>query len=178
MNRFKILVAVFAFSLLALSLPEAASAQWRNDDYYGNNRNNRNLQATIKNLKNRSKQFERRIDRELDRSRYNDRRTEDMINNLSKDFARAADRLEDRYDNRGDFNRSRNEAQRVLQLGSQLDNALRRVRLSNNVGSEWNRIRQDLQVISSAYGGYYNDNRNRRGNSGDWRNNIPFPFPF
>ena len=65
MNRFRNLIAVFAFSLLILGLPSLASAQYRNnrdnDDYYGNNRNNRNLNATIKNLKNRSHQFEHRL---------------------------------------------------------------------------------------------------------------------
>ena len=66
MNRVRNLVGIFAFSLLILGLPLAASAQYRtnrNDDYYGNGRNNRNLQSTIRNLKNRANQFERRIDR-------------------------------------------------------------------------------------------------------------------
>ena len=47
MNRFKKIIALFAFSLMVLALPSIASAQWRdnnrnnrNDDYYGNNRNN------------------------------------------------------------------------------------------------------------------------------------------
>ena len=90
MNRMKTLIGIFAFALLVLSLPTIASAQYRNDrddddgyyrndDYNRNGRNNRNgnynrnLQSTVKNLKNRSNQFERRIDRELDRSRYDDR---------------------------------------------------------------------------------------------------------
>ncbi len=192
MNRFKSLVAIFAFSLLVLSLPIVASAQWRDnrrndDDYYGNSRYNRNLESTIKNLKNRSKQFERRIDRELDRSRYNDRRREDRINDIAKDFARAADRLDDEYDNRGDYNDSQDEASRVLQLGSQIDRVLSRARLSSNVQNEWSRIRQDLQVLANAYGGNYNDNNrnNRRGRNDDnnrnrrnddWRNRLPFPF--
>lgn len=206
MNRFKSLVAVFAFALLVLSLPVIASAQWRdnnrnnrNDDNYGNNRSNRNLNATIKNLKNRSRQFERRLDRELDRSRVDGTRREDRINQTASDFARAADRLDKEYDNRRDYRNSQDEAQRVLQLGSQLDRALSRGRLNNNIQSDWNRIRQDLRILSNAYGGNYNNddyrnnrrnrdddydddddyNRNNRNNrNGDWRNRIPFPFPF
>ena len=206
MNRFKSLVAVFAFALLVLSLPVIASAQWRdnnrnnrNDDYYGNNRSNRNLNATIKNLKNRSRQFERRIDRELDRSRADGTRREDRINTLASDFTKATERLDREYDNRRDYRKSQNEAQRVLQLGSQLDRALSRGRLNNNIQSDWNRIRQDLRILSNAYGGNYNNddyrnnrrnrdddydddddyNRNNRNNrNGDWRNRIPFPFPF
>ncbi len=200
MNRFKNLVAVFAFALLVLSLPVIASAQWRdnnrrNDDYYGNNRNNRNnsnLNSTIKNLKNRSRDFARRLDRELDRSRIDGSRREDQINALASDFVKATNRLDNEYDNSRDYNRSQDEVQRVLQLGSQLDSAINRGRLNNNIRSDWNRIRQDLRTLSNAYGGNYNDNNrnNRRGNNrnndygnnrnnnGDWRNRIPFPFPF
>ncbi|MGI9056064.1 MAG: hypothetical protein ACR2F2_09715 [Pyrinomonadaceae bacterium] len=207
MNRFKSLVAVFAFALLVLSLPVIASAQWRdnrrnddrrNDDYYGNNRSNRNLNATIKNLKNRSRSFERRLDRELDRSRIDGSRREDRLNALASDFTRATERLDRKYDNRRDYRNSQDEAQRVLQLGSQLDRALSRGRLNNNIQNEWNRIRQDLRTLSNAYGGNYNnddyrnnrrgrnnrdddddDYRNNRNNrNGDWRNRIPFPFPF
>jgi hypothetical protein len=165
-----------------LSLPIVASAQWRdnrrNDDYYGNSGYNRNLQGTIRNLKNRAERFERQIDRELDRSRYDGRRQEDRINDVARDFANAVDRLDGEYDNRRDYNSSRDEAQRVLQLGSQIDRVISRARLSYNVQNEWNRIRQDLQVLANAYGGYYNDNnnnrRNRRNDNG--RNRFPFPF--
>lgn len=202
MNRFRNLIAVFAFSLLILGLPAIASAQYRtnrNDDYYGNNRNNRNLNATIKNLKNRANQFERRLDRELDRSRYNGRNREDRIDQIAEDFANAAKRLDDQFDNRRNYNDSYNEARRVLDIGNQLDRALSRARLSGNVQNDWNRIRQDLSVLANAYNTNYNNNRNRRdddynrnrrddddynrnrrrtSNNGDWRNRIPFPFPF
>ena len=139
MNRFRNLIGVFAFALLVLSLPAVASAQWRNDrdddDYRNNRRNNgnysRNLQATVKNLKNRSNQFERRLDRELDNSRYDDRNREDRLNQLAEDFANATERLDNAYDNNRDYNNSFDEAQRVLQLGNQLDRAVSRARIGN-----------------------------------------------
>lgn len=180
MNRIKSLIALFAFSLLVLALPTIASAQWRDrdrdrdDDYYGNGRYNRNISSTVRNLKNRSRDFERRLDRELDRSRYDDRRREDNLNDLADRFRRAAADLEDSYDNGRNYNRSQNDARRVLDLGSQLERALYRTRLNRNVQNDWNRIRQDLNVLANAYG--YNGRNNRR--SGDWRNNIPFPLPF
>lgn len=173
MNRFRNLIGVFAFSLLILALPLVASAQYggnRNDDYYGNNRSNRNLQATIRNLKNRSNQFERRLDRELDRSRYDGRNREDNLNRLAEDFANATDRLDDEYDNRGDYNRSQDEVQRVLQLGNQLDRAISRARVGGNVQNDWNRIRQDLNILANAYN-YNNNNRNNRRNNDDYNRN-------
>jgi hypothetical protein len=181
MNRFKNLFTIFAFSLLVLALPTLASAQWRDrdrdrdDDYNRNGRYNRNLEGTIKNLKNRSREFARRLDRELDRSRYDNRNREDRLNGLAEDFRRATERLDREYDGRGDYNDSYDEAQRVLQLGQQLGNALYRSRLNYNVQGDWNRIQQDLNILSNAYGYNNRNNRNRNRND-DWRNRIPFPF--
>src|SRR5690349_3117641 len=129
MNRFKNLMTVFAFSLLVFALPVVASAQWRdrdrdNDDYNRNGRYNRNIESTIRNLKNRSRDFAKRLDRELDRGRYDNSRREDRLNDLANDFRRATENLDNEYDNRGEYNRSSDEARRVLQLGQQLDNAL------------------------------------------------------
>lgn len=185
MNRFKNLVSVFAFALLVFGLPTIASAQWRdrdrdNDDYNRNGRYNRNLESTIKNLKNRSKEFAKRLDRELDRSRYDDRRREDRLNNLAEDFRRATADLDREYDNRRDYRDSQDEARRVLQLGQQLGSALNRSGLSYNVQSDWNRIQQDLNVLANAYG-YYNNRNNRNDRNdrnGDWRNRVPFPLPW
>lgn len=176
MNRFKNLFAVFAFSLLVLALPTIASAQWRDrdrdDDYNRSGRYNRNLQSTIKNLKNRSKEFAKRLDRELDRSRYDRRSREDRLNDLAEDFRRATARLDDEYDNRRDYRRSEDEARRVLQIGQQLSNGLYRARLNYNLQNDWNRIQRDLDVLADAYG--YNNRNNRRND--DWRNRLPFPF--
>jgi septal ring factor EnvC (AmiA/AmiB activator) len=185
MNRFKNLMTVFAFSLLVLGVPTLASAQWRdrnrNDDDYNRNGNyNRNLDSTIKDLKNRSKSFAKNLDRELDNSRYDNSNREDRLLTLAKDFKDAANRLDDQYDNRNDYDNTQDEASRVLQLGQQLDNALYNSRLNYNVQGDWNQIQQDLDVLSNAYG--YNNrnnrnNRNRNGN-GSWRDRIPFPLPF
>jgi hypothetical protein len=192
MNRFKNLFTVFAFSLLILGLPLIASAQWRtdrnDDDYYGNNRNNRsnrNLQGTLRNLKNRARQFERQLDRDLDNSRYDGRDREDRLNDMAEEFVGAAEELSDEYENRDDYDRTTDEARRVLQLGSQLDRALSRARLSNNLQNQWNQIQRDLNVVADAYNYNNGNNRNNRNNrtnrtnrNDDWRRNIPFPLPF
>lgn len=205
MNRLRNLTTVFAFALLILGLPTLASAQWdnnrdnRDDDYYGNgSRNNRNLQGTIKNLKNSSSHFESRVDRELDNSRYDGRRREDRILQTARDFKNAAEQLDRSYDNRRDYNNSQDEARRVLDLGSQLERMVSRLQTSSHLDSDWNKIRRDLNVLANAYnysgnrrnnrnGGYndddYNRNNrnnrnNRRTNNNDWRRNFPFPLPF
>ena len=81
MNRISRFFAISAFALMILGLPAIASAQWGNrdrDDDYGNGRYNRNLRATIQNLKNRARNFENVTNRVEDRrddrdDRYDDR---------------------------------------------------------------------------------------------------------
>jgi hypothetical protein len=182
MNRFKNLLAGFAFTLLILGLPALASAQWRDNDDYNRNRdrdyrndhnyNRGNLRSAINRLANHAENFERRLDRELDRSRYDDRNREDRLNRLANDFMRAAERLEDRYDDGRNMNNSADEAQRVLQLGRQLESALNRSRLGGNLRNEWYSIQQDLNTIGNAYG--YNNRNRRSGNGGNWRDYLPF----
>ena len=103
------------------------------------------------------------------------------LNYLAKDFAKAADRLDSRFDNGRDLNRSQNEARRVLELGSQVERALSRSRLNNNLDDYWNRINQELRQVANAYN-YNNNSRNNRNNRNDrnrrgndnWWNNLPF----
>ncbi len=183
MNRIKNLLGVFAFSLLVLSLPLVASAQWggnnrdrdrdRDDDNYGRGGYNSNYQLrnTIRRLKNDSKDFARFLDRELDRSRLDDSDFEDRLNDLAKDFKNAADRLESKFNER-DLNRSSREVQNVINLANRLNSAMRRLRLSRDIEGYWNNIQRQVNEISNAY--RYGNN-NGRGNN---RNNNKFPFPF
>jgi len=184
---------MFALALVVLALPAIASAQYRdrdrdddyygrnnrNDDYYGNGSYNRNIRGTIQNLKNRARNFERRIDRVDDRNddRYgrNNNRYENL-EQLSDRFARATDDLADAYGNGRNLNGSRDEARRVLDIGSQIENTLYRSRGNRNASGEWNKISSDLRVLADTYGlRGYNGNQNR---NTDWRNRVPFPLPF
>ncbi len=186
-----------------------ASAQWggrdRDDDYYGNGRYNRNLRATIQNLKNRARNFESATNRAEDRrddrddDRWGNNRNGNWggwgnnrnggyrggnygrLEDLADDFRKATDRLEDAYGNGRNLNGSRDEARRVLDIGNQIENELRNLRGGRNLDRQWSQIRYDLNAINDVYGGYYNNNggNNRYPNrNGDWRNRVPFPLPF
>ena len=191
MTRFTKLASLFALALVVLALPSIASAQWRDrdrdDDYYGRNRDDdnyrnggygRNIRGTIESLRNRARNFERRTDRMDDRrdDRYgrNNNRY-DNLEELADRFSRATDDLADAYGRGRNMNNSRDEARRVLDIGSQIENVLYRGR-SNRGSGDWSQISRDLRIISDAYGlGSYNGNRNR---NSDWRNRVPFPLPF
>lgn len=199
MNRIKNLVALGAFSLLILGLPAIASAQWRDrdrdDDYnrrggYGRNGGyNQDLNYVIRNLESRARRFEDQMDRADDRNgndRYGRRgggNRVDQLEELSDRFVNAAKRLNDEYDDRGDYRNSRDEAQRVLEIGSQIGNYLSRSRGGDYLSNEWYGIENDLRMIANAYGMRYNGSRNngRSGNGGGWgngnrRGNSPWPF--
>jgi hypothetical protein len=189
MKRFTSLASIFALSLVLLALPAVASAQWRDrdrdDDRYGRNddyrngRYNRNIRGTIQNLKNRARNFERRTDRIDDRrdDRYNRRDRYDNLEELADRFARATNKLADEYGNGRNLNGSRDEARRVLDIGSQIDSVIYRSR-TRNVSNEWNQISYDLRILADAYGLNYNNGGRNRNRGGDWRNRVPFPLPF
>lgn len=198
MNRRTLRLSIFAAAVLAFCLPALAAAQgtydpWgRNrDDGYRRDRNGnygrydeRYLRDSIHRLDRLAKKFERDLDRALDRSRTNGTRREDNVNGQARQFRNAVSDLKSRFGNGRDLNRSRNEAQRVLQEARQLDRIANTRRVDNEVVSDWAQIRQELRIISDAYnlGNYgYDDvyrrnDRNRTNNNNDWWRRIPVPY--
>jgi hypothetical protein len=169
----------------------------RDDDYYGNddrygrsgqygNYDSRSLRDLAERVKQNSKSLERDVDRFLDNSRVNGTRREDRINNDVQDFRRAAERFRSRVDDSRDLNRSRQEAQNLLQAANRNESMLSRLRVDSRTYADWRQIKQDLRTIANIYGlsyngyddGYYRNggydprdrDRNGRNNNGNiWR---------
>ncbi len=173
--------SVLGAALLALCLPLMAAAQWpdrdqNRDDRYGHDDrydryNGRYLRDSIQRLDRLSKDFEREVDRTLDRGREDGSRHEDRLNNEVRDFRQAVSRLKSRYNNGRDLNRSRNEAQQVLQAAREAQRATRHHFDDGQLANQWSQIQQELRAISDAYGlNGYNDDvyRRRNPNNNDW----------
>jgi len=191
-NRRTLSFSILAAALLALCLPAVAAAQWdrypdnqrnRDRDYGRNGRyDDRYVRDSIQRLDRLSKDFERAVDRELDRSHEDGTRHEDRVNNEVHDFRRAVGDLKSRFGNGRDLNRSRNEAQRVLQTAREAERTSRHHFQNGRLANQWSQIRQELNVIAQAYGSYgYNDDyyrndRNRRSNNNDWWRRLPVPY--
>jgi len=172
--------------VLALFIPVVASAQYRNDpwgrpDYrrdgdYG--RDNRYLRDSIQRLDRMAKDFEREVDRDLDHDRReNGTRHEDRVNNEAQDFRRAVGDLKSAFGNGRDLNRSADEAQRVMRQASVTERATRHHFDNYRVSSLWSQIRNELNVISNAYGyrgSIYGNDDYGRGRRDDNRNNVPW----
>ncbi len=197
-NRRTLSFSILAAALLALCLPVLAAAQggYGYPDY-GGNRNygrydERYLKESINRLDRLSKDFERDLDRALDHSRVNGTRREDQMNAQGHDFRRAVGNLKSSFGNGRDLNRSRDEAERVLQEARQFDRIGRGRGFDNRVASDWSQIQRELQTISDGYGiGYYNNGGNWPNGNGrnypnypnngnrnnDWWRRIPWPSP-
>jgi hypothetical protein len=179
-NRRRTLNGIFAAAFIALLLPTLTASAQSNDPWWGRGRGNRNddrygynsraLRDAVRRVENRSGDFQDHLDSALDHSRYDDSRREDRINGIGREFHNAAHRLKDRFNER-DFNRSRNEASQLLQIGSRINQFMSRNRLDSRVMSDWNEISSNLRVIADAYNLNYHDHNDGfyRGND-DYRN--------
>jgi hypothetical protein len=187
MKRFNLIKSILFAALLAMTLPVLAAAQGTYDPWGRNNRNNgrydeRYLRDSIQRLDRLAKDFERDFDRALDRSRQNGTRREDMLNGDARQFRNAVGDLKSRFGNGRDLNRTRDEAQRVLQIGDRLERVAFRVN-DGRVNSELSQIGQELRIIADAYGlRGYNNGRNGRNddiyrrtpnNNDPWWQRIP-----
>lgn len=190
-NRRTLRISIFTVGLVALFLPVMASAQGGYDPY-GRNRDygrydQRYVRDSIHRLDRLAKEFERDVDRALDRSRQDGTRREDRINNEARQFRDAVGDLKSRFGNGRDLNRSRSQAQRVIHEAQNLDRIAGSRRMNNEVANDWAQIRQELRIISDAYGlGYYgygngtyrrDDDwrRNDRNRNNDWWRRVPWP---
>ena len=213
-NRRTFSFSIFAAAILALSLPAFAAAQGtydpygRNRDYgqdsvYRRDRTNDNygryddryLRDSIRRLDRLSKDFDRDLDRELDHSREDGTRHEDHLNADAKQFRRAVVDLKNAFNQRN-LDSSADEAHRVLDAASHLEDLASHHFDNDRLVSEWSQISQELSVISDAYGiqganhGESNRNRrrsddnyrrnddyrtNRNRNNNDWWRRIPWP---
>lgn len=189
-NRRNLKLSIFAAAVMAVCLPMLAAAQgtydpWgrnRDDDYRRNGRyDDRYLRDSIHRLDRLAKDFEREVDRNLDRSRRDGTRREDQINAEANQFRDAVGDLKSSFGNGRNLDRSRDEAQRVLQEARQLERVGFGRGNNGRVGSLWSEIRRELNVIANAFGSYgYNDDiyrndRRNRNNNDDWWRRIPFP---
>jgi hypothetical protein len=196
MNRRKIGFSIFAAAMLALCLPVLAAAQGtydpysRNRDYgrdgdYRRDRgyddqygryDDRYLRDSIRRLDRLSRDFDRDLDRELDHSRENGSRHEDHLNADAKRFRRAVIDLRNAFNERN-LDSSADEAHRVLDAASHLEDLSSHHFDNGRLISDWSQITRELSLIADAYGiqgENHGENRNRRRSNDDYRRNDDY----
>ena len=165
-----------------------------NNGQYGNNGYG-DISSTARELKDLSRRFEKSLDRSPIYSKnnnngrygnyggyggYNNNNSVSSVRKLADSFGNAASDLEKSVRNGRYNNNSQNEANRVLNLGSQLDNELRRYGTDGYIQNDWNRIQYDLRIVANNFGnGNYRNNRTGGYNNGSWNNGrVPSWWPF
>src|SRR5437870_2019530 len=198
-NLRKFSFSIFAAATLALCLPLLAAAQGtydpysrnrdygrdgdyrrdrnQNDDYGYDRYDSRYLRDSIRRLDRLSSDFDRALDRELDYSRENGTRHEDHLNADAKRFRRAVIDLKNAFNERN-LDSSGDDAHRVLDAASHLEDVSSHHFDNDRLMSEWSQISQELSVISEAYGtqgrNHGENNRNRRRSDDDYRRNDDY----
>jgi len=199
-NRRTFSFSILAGAILALCLPVLTAAQ-RTYDPYSRNRDygrdgdyrrdrgyddqygrydSRYLRDSIRRLDRLSRDFDRDLDRELDHSRENGSRHEDHLNADAKQFRRAVVDLRNAFNERN-LDSSADEAHRVLDAASHLEDVSSHHFDNDRLISEWSQITRELSVISNAYGiqgeNHGERDRNRRRNNDDYRRNDDYRNP-
>jgi hypothetical protein len=198
-NRRTLSFSILAAAVLALCLPILAAAQGtydpygrnrdhgrdrdysrdrhQNDDYAYGRYDSRYLRDSIRRLDRLSRDFDRDLDRELDHSREDGTRHEDHLNADAKRFRRVVIDLKNAFNERN-LDSSADEAHRVLDAASHLEDLSSHHFDNGRLVSEWSQITQELSVISDAYGirgaNHGETNRNRRRSDDDYRRNDDY----
>lgn len=177
MRRHVSIFTLTAIAFVLLAAPSIASAQWGRSDRDGYHE--RNLHAAIFNLRNRSREFARRVENDLNRRQVGDRRTSARIASAARSFRNSADDLHDDWRDRR-FERIESRVNRILDQGFDLDRIIAITGISEGVQRDWQVIRRDLGALERHYTGYLRNNRRDERNSGNgtWGRNSRYRFPF
>ncbi|HXF42819.1 MAG TPA: hypothetical protein VNK26_03695 [Pyrinomonadaceae bacterium] len=170
-------ISILAFAILVFGVGQS-SAQWggiwgnpdyRDGRYYPNYGN---LRSRVDGLKYRARQFEQLTNRLEDNRDDRDdrgwgwgnwgnwnrgnRRDYGRLEDLGDDFKKAAEKFADKFGNGRNLNNSRDAAYRLLEIGREIDNEIRRGRYNSQVRNLWTQIRYDLDEVARVYNYGYN----------------------
>jgi hypothetical protein len=176
--RRTIIPTVILAAFIVLSLPAMAAAQsstqWWQERDYGYRQDRRDdynryqrerLSRSARRVSDLSRQFERDLDRTLDRSRIDGTIREDRINEQARNFRYAAEELRNRLNDSRNLYGATSAARNLLQLGARIDRTMSRLRfMDSRAVSDWAQIRQELRIISDAFGFRSGDFGYGRGN--------------
>jgi len=132
----KTIFMTFVLALLTAGTATAGMAQFGANDAA--------IRDLVRRIQTRTDSLQRAVQNAADRNNYR----VDEINRLILDFEAAANQLDRRL---GSRRASSADAQRLLDLGAQIDNFFMNNRLGAGSGREWQALRADLDQLASYY---------------------------
>ena len=143
--RIKIKVIAIVFVLTCLGAVAPAQAQVVGQP---NRLSDKEVQRILRRIENQANKLRRSLDDALDRSRLNGTNREDDINAFIKNFDEQTKRLHDRFD---DNKSVAADVETVLNRAADIDQFMRRQRLSERAQNDWSALRTSLDELAAAY---------------------------
>jgi DNA mismatch repair ATPase MutS len=106
------------------------------------------VERILHRVENQAKNFRHSLDAALDRSRLNGTNREDDINAFIKNFNEQTKQLHDRFD---DHKSVAADVEAVLNRAADIDQFMRRQRLSEKAQNDWSAVRVSLDELAAAY---------------------------
>ncbi|MEO8647822.1 MAG: hypothetical protein ABI539_01515 [Acidobacteriota bacterium] len=103
------------------------------------------VRTLLTRIENRTDVFSRNVQTALDRSTLNNTNREDRIIDFVRDFESSTDTLKSRFNSRQSADAEVND---VLSKAVNVDQFIRRNRLTNQVYSQWQNIKRDLNTLA------------------------------
>ena len=132
----KTIFTTFVLALLTAGMASAGMAQFGANDA--------SIRDVVRRIQTRTDSLQRAVQNAADRNNYR----VDEINRMILDFEAAANQLDRRL---GSRRASSSDAQRLLDLGAQIDNFFMSNRLGAGSNREWQALRADLDQLASYY---------------------------
>lgn len=143
--RIKIKLIAIVFVLTCLGAVAPAQAQVVGQPY---RLSDKEVQRILRRIENQAKNLRRSLDDALDCSRLNGTNREDDINAFIKNFDEQTKRLHDRFD---DNKSVAADVEAVLNRAADIDQFMRRQRLSERAQNDWSALRASLDELAAAY---------------------------
>lgn len=143
--RIKIKLIALVFVMTCLGTVTRTQAQVLGQPY---RLSDKEVERILHRIEDQANDFRRSLDDALDRSRLNSTNREDDINDFIKNFEEQTKRLHDRFD---DHKSVAADVEAVLNRAADIDQFMRRQRLSQKAQNDWSVLRASLDELAAAY---------------------------
>lgn len=143
--RIKIKLIALVFVMTCLGTVTRTQAQVLGQPY---RLSDKEVERILHRIEDQANNFRRSLDDALDRSRLNSTNREDDINDFIKNFEEQTKRLHDRFD---DHKSVAADVEAVLNRAADIDQFMRRQRLSEKARNDWAALRASLDELAAAY---------------------------
>ena len=143
--RIKISLIALAIVLTCLATGVRTQAQVIGQPY---RLSDKEVERILHRIESQANTFRHSLDAALDRSRLNGTNQEDDINRFIKSFDEQTKRLHDRFDDRKSVAA---DVEAVLNRAADIDQFMRRQRLSQRAQNDWSVLRASLDELAAAY---------------------------